>query len=123
MLGINTSESASETWSERNAFWFREHSERAPRRRRRERPAAPLVLAGHGISLRVDSGALLIRNGRTHYPQDPEVYRFFRGGMDRPTDIIVLDGSGVLTFDVIDWRHVDDEINMSNLFFVIFPYT
>ena len=28
-----------------------------------------LILTGHGVSIRVDTGSLLINNGFTHYPQ------------------------------------------------------
>jgi CRISP-associated protein Cas1 len=35
-------------------------------------PREPLILSGHGISLRIEGGALTIRNGFTHYPQKQE---------------------------------------------------
>jgi len=62
-----------------------------------------LILAGHGVSLRVDAGTLLVRNGFTHYPQKQETYRFFKGDADLPPRIIMLDGSGNITFDVLTW--------------------
>jgi CRISPR-associated protein Cas1 len=73
------------------------------RRSKRQRPRDPLVLAGHGVSLRIEAGTLLIRNGFTHYPQKQETYRFFKGDADLPPRIIMLDGSGSITFDVLIW--------------------
>lgn len=55
------------------------------------------------MSLRVDHGALVVRNGFTHYPQRAEELRFFRGDRTLPSRIIVLDGSGTLSFDVLSW--------------------
>ena len=62
-----------------------------------------MVLAGHGVSLRIEAGTLLIRNGFTHYPQKQETYRYFKGDADLPPRIIMLDGSGSITFDVLTW--------------------
>jgi len=55
------------------------------------------------MSLRLDHGALVVRNGFTHYPQRVEEYRFFKGDRTLPSRIIVLDGSGSLSFDVLSW--------------------
>lgn len=63
----------------------------------------PLILSGHGIHLRVNHGSLEIRNGFTHYPQQRETFRFFPGDRERPSRIIVLDGKGAVTLDVISW--------------------
>jgi hypothetical protein len=49
------------------------------RRTKRAKPTSALILAGHGVSLRIHGGALEIRNGLTHYPQQRETYLFFRG--------------------------------------------
>jgi CRISP-associated protein Cas1 len=62
-----------------------------------------LVLAGHGASLRIHGGALEIKNGLTHYPQPRETYLFFRGDADLPEQIILLDCSGSISFDVLSW--------------------
>jgi CRISPR/Cas system-associated endonuclease Cas1 len=51
----------------------------------------------------VDAGTLLVRNGFTHYPQAREEFRYFRGDLARPARIILLDGSGSISFDVLDW--------------------
>jgi CRISP-associated protein Cas1 len=80
------------------------------------KPQSALILAGHGVSLRIHAGALEIKNGLTHYPQQRETYLFFRGDADLPERIIPLDCSGSISFDVlwlseqrislirIDWR-------------------
>jgi CRISPR-associated endonuclease Cas1 len=90
-------------WSDRNEHWISEVSRMATRRRRRDRRQEPLILCGHGVSLRVDGGTLLIRNGLTHYPQQREEFRFFKGDPAIPPRIVMLDGSGCVSFDVLDW--------------------
>ncbi|MFN9712023.1 MAG: CRISPR-associated endonuclease Cas1 [Phenylobacterium sp.] len=94
-------ENQTDTWSARNSFWV---NETAPsRRRKRDRRSDPLVLCGHGMSLRIDGGTLVVREGRTHYPQEPQTYRLFPGSNDIPPRIIILDGSGSVSFDVLRW--------------------
>lgn len=89
-------------WAGRNAHWQRlAHPSR--RRAARERRREPLILCGHGVSLRVDKGTLLIRDGFTHWPQERTEYRFFKGAQDLPPRIVMLDGSGTLSFDVMTW--------------------
>jgi CRISPR-associated endonuclease Cas1 len=92
-----------DSWSSRNEHWISETCKAAKSRRRRERRKEPLILCGHGVSLRVDGGTLLIRNGLTHYPQQREEFRLFKGEPAIPPRIIMLDGSGCITFDVLDW--------------------
>ena len=62
-----------------------------------------LILAGHGVSLRIRGGALEIQNGLTHFPQSRETHLFFRRDADLPERIILLDGSGSISFDVLSW--------------------
>lgn len=90
-------------WAIRSEFWMAQSAKFKKRRLRRERNPNPLILCGHGISLRVEHGALLIRDGFTHYPQSREVHRFFPGSRDIPQRIILLDGSGTLSFEVLSW--------------------
>jgi CRISP-associated protein Cas1 len=73
------------------------------RRTKRAKPAPALILAGNGVSLRIEGGALTIQNGFTHYPQKREVIRCFRGDVALPERIILLDGSGSISFDVLSW--------------------
>ena len=65
--------------------------------------ASALILAGHGVSLRIHGGALEIQNGLTHYPQRRETYLFFPRDADLPERIVLLDGSGSISFDVLSW--------------------
>jgi CRISPR-associated protein Cas1 len=90
-------------WAERGDHWHAETTAAIPPRGKRERRKHPLIVCGHGVSLRIDNGALLIRDGFTHYPQPDEIYRFFRGDPALPPRIIMLDGSGGLSFDVLSW--------------------
>jgi CRISPR-associated protein Cas1 len=90
-------------WAERGEHWLADSRAAILPRGKRERRHQPLILCGHGVSLRIDSGALVIRDGFTHYPQADETYRFFRGDRALPTRIIMLDGSGALSFDVLTW--------------------
>jgi CRISP-associated protein Cas1 len=90
-------------WATRSNMW-RARAEKASVRRTKRAKAAPaLILAGHGVSLRIVGGALTIQNGFTHYPQKREITRYFRGDLSLPERIILLDGSGSVTFDVLSW--------------------
>jgi len=89
-------------WQDRCSFWMGE-SETRLSRRRRERETNPLVLTGHGLSLRVDKGCLLVRDGNTHYPAERREWRSFNGALEIPPAFIVVDGSGEITIDAIDW--------------------
>jgi hypothetical protein len=90
-------------WAERCTYWQPEPA-KPPTRRSRLNPArSPLILTGHGIRLRVDHGALVVRDGFTHYPQPMRECRLFPGSRDLPSRIIVIDGSGGLSFDVMTW--------------------
>ena len=90
-------------WAARNEHWITRGSHFGADRRRRERTRQPLILCGHGVSMRIQSGTLLIGNGFTHHPQEGETFRFFKGDLNLPSKIIMLDGSGSLSFDVIAW--------------------
>src|SRR5215831_20441557 len=91
-------------WAERCAYWQPEPAKPPPARGWRSNPARPpLILTGHGIRLRIDHGALVVRDGYTHYPQAIEERRFFPGSRELPSRIIVIDGSGGLSFDVMTW--------------------
>jgi CRISP-associated protein Cas1 len=98
------SQTIGQAWLSRTAFWHTQNHWTKDSDRRFRRPdRTPLILSGHGVSLRVDNGTFFIRGGRTHYPQKVEEYRFFPGARDLPSRIIILDCSGAITFDVLDW--------------------
>ena len=88
-------------WAKRCELWANRTKNAHGRRAMRERPRQPLILSGHGVTLRVENGALTIRGGFTHYPQKKEIYRFFKGELAIPERIIVIDGSGSISFDVL----------------------
>jgi CRISP-associated protein Cas1 len=96
-----------EVWPHRCVHW-QLHSAGTTQPLKRRRAVSPIVLCGHGISLRINKGALLIRDGLTHYPQERAETQIFPGDPTRPTRIIVMDGSGSITFDAIDWLREQD---------------
>jgi CRISPR-associated endonuclease Cas1 len=95
-------------WADRCLHWASQAHGPDRRRPLRQREQAPLILGGHGISLRIDGGSLLINNGFTHYPQTRETYRFFRGDLSLPSRIILLDGNGTISLDVLSWLAEQD---------------
>lgn len=91
-------------WADRSELWIEYSAALFGRpRKKRERNPVPLILSGHGVSLRVESSALVIRDGFSHYPQKQVRYRFFPRDLELPTRILLLDGSGTLSFDVLNW--------------------
>jgi CRISP-associated protein Cas1 len=93
----------SSAWATRSEIWRSRVERASARRTKRAKPQSALILAGHGVSLRIHGGALEIKNGLTHYPQQRETYLFFRGDGDLPERIILLDCSGSISFDVLSW--------------------
>src|SRR5580692_2146659 len=91
------------TWAARSGMWQSRVAKASARRTKRAKAQPALILAGHGVSLRVENGALTIQNGFTHYPQKREIIRYFRGDVALPERIILLDGSGSISFDVLSW--------------------
>jgi CRISPR-associated protein Cas1 len=92
----------SATYRDRCAFWISD-SEPKISRRIRDPEASSLILTGHGLSLRVEKRSLVVRDGNTHYPARQRTWRFFPGALDVPPSIVILDGSGDITLDAIDW--------------------
>jgi len=90
-------------WATRSSMWQARTLKASTRRTKRAKPKPGLILAGHGVSLRIENGALTIQNGFTHYPQQREIIRYFRGDVSLPERIILLDGSGSISFDVLSW--------------------
>ncbi|QNO26708.1 CRISPR-associated endonuclease Cas1 [Sphingopyxis sp. OPL5] len=90
-------------WAIRSDNWIAELGKLQKPRRLRERNPNALILTGHGNSLRVENGSLIIKQGFTHYPQKQECHRLLKGDLDLPRIIMLLDGSGSLSFDVLDW--------------------
>lgn len=92
-----------DTWTERSEFWAINYLTQRTGQKCTPREHPPLILCGHGVQMRVEKGSLLIKNGFTHYPQDQEVYRFFRGDLTLPRRIVAVDCDGSISFDVIGW--------------------
>ncbi len=90
-------------WAARSEYWRTHDAKRGRGRRKKFNYRQPLILCGHGVRLRIDHGTLLIRNGFTHYPQKQEEFRFFSGDPNLPDRIIILDGSGGMSFDALRW--------------------
>ena len=90
-------------WSSRCWFWADTTAGQQTPKLRRDHKRLPLILSGHGISLRVQGESLLIRGGLTHYPQKAESYRYFRGDFNLPSRIVVLEGSGNISLEVLSW--------------------
>ncbi|MHA6288667.1 CRISPR-associated endonuclease Cas1 [Maricaulis sp. CAU 1757] len=99
----DASAAKTDEWAERCRFWLAEYEAVIPKRKRRERQAHPLILTGNGMSMRVDRGALVIRDGLTHYPQDAKIHRLFPGQLENPPRVVMLDGSGDITLAALDW--------------------
>jgi CRISP-associated protein Cas1 len=90
-------------WALRSEMWRNRLVKASGRRTRRAKAPSALTLAGHGASLRIQGGALTIQNGFTHYPQTRETFRYFPGDLLLPKRIILLDGTGSISFDVLNW--------------------
>lgn len=95
--------SITDEWAVCSENWIAEIGQLQKPRRLRERNPNALILAGHGNSLRIEKGALIIKQGFTHHPQKQVCHRYFKGDLDLPRIIMLLDGSGSLSFDVLDW--------------------
>lgn len=90
-------------WAMQSENWIDELAKLQRPRKLRERNPNPLILSGHGNSMRIDKGTLLIKEGFTHYPQKAIEHRYFKGDLELPKTIMLLDGSGTLSFDVLSW--------------------
>ena len=90
-------------WTERSRFWLQQTVQLGRSRALRERQRKPIILNGDGVQMRIEKGTLHIRNGFTHYPQEQEAFRFFRGDLELPTRIVAVDCSGSLSFDTLAW--------------------
>lgn len=90
-------------WAVRSQFWLSEYEAGLSKRKRRDRNQDPLILVGNGLSIRVSKGRLLIRDGNTHYPSACREFAYFKGSLELPPRIVVIDGSGSITLDALDW--------------------
>ena len=100
---LTTSQTETDEWPTRCQYWRSQHTTAKPKRKRRQREPVPLILTGQGLSIRVDKGRLIIRDGNTHFPSDRREFEFFKGSLDIPQRMVLLDGSGSITLDALDW--------------------
>jgi CRISP-associated protein Cas1 len=94
---------ANSDWLERCTYWLSIPFQTKSDTSRRRQINVPLVLTGHGMRLRIDNGALVVRNGFTHYPQALDERRYFPGDRKRPSRIVIVDGNGSISLDVLRW--------------------
>ena len=97
-----------DAWRTRSDMWAARAKKAFAPVSKRQRPRQPLIVTGHGASLRVEGGSLLVKNGFTHYPQKQETHRFFKGEMGIPERIILLAATGSISFDVLSWLAEQD---------------
>ena len=60
--------STGSNWADRSEFWQKIARSMSGKGKARAVEVVPLVLCGHGVSMRIEDGALVVRNGFTHYP-------------------------------------------------------
>lgn len=90
-------------WSERIAHWGEKSASEINRRKRRERETNPLIITGYGFTIKVERQRLVIREGLTHYPQKIAERAYFKGSLDLPPRILIVDGKGTISIDALDW--------------------
>lgn len=90
-------------WAVRSDYWMDQSRKTQCKRLTRERNSNSLILTGQGTTLRIENGALVIKQGFSHYPQQREYHRYFQGDLALPRMIVLLGGSGSLSFDVLNW--------------------
>jgi len=93
----------SDDWPERCVYWQSLEKKQKTKRKRRERETSALIITGQGLSISVDKKRLVIRDGNTHYPSNPNIWEFFKGDLELPPRIVIIDGSGNMTLDALDW--------------------
>lgn len=90
-------------WATRSAYWNSKANSELPKRKRREKAKSGIILTGQGLSIRVDKGRLIVKGGFTYFPQKPFEKSYFKGSLDIPPRIVLIDGSGSITLDALDW--------------------
>ena len=105
---------SSDDWPIRCAYWQSEYQKQIPKRKRRESAKTGLVLTGNGVSINVDKGRLIVKDGFSHYPQKASRFEFFKGALDIPPRIVIVDGNGSISVDAIDWLN-DQKVDLIRL--------
>jgi CRISPR-associated protein Cas1 len=94
---------SNDDWPVRCAYWQSEYQKQIPKRKRREKAKTGLILTGNGLSINVDKERLIIKDGFTHYPQKAARFEFFKGALEIPPRIVIVDGNGFITLDALSW--------------------
>lgn len=100
-----------ETYADRCRHWIEETEAEyrialGETGKRQNRP--PLILTGHGISISVKGGALQVRDGLTHHPQERKELLIFPGRHNVPSRMVLLGESGSVTIDAMRWLSEQD---------------
>lgn len=90
-------------WPERCHYWEEKYTASRPPRKRREKQSYALIITGFGFVISVDKKRLIIRCGVTHYPQKVAEQVFYKGSLDLPPRIVIVDGKGTISIDALDW--------------------
>ena len=90
-------------WADRCNYWLKQTPPKSRKFVKWGKTRQPLILTGHGVSLRVEKVSLLVRDGFTHYPQQRETWRFFPGDWRLPSRIVVVDVDGGISFAALAW--------------------
>jgi CRISPR-associated endonuclease Cas1 len=91
------------SWADRCNYWLKKTAPKSRKFIAKAGVRQPLILTGHGVSLRVEKGSLLVQDGFTHYPQQRETWHFFPGDWRLPSRIVVVDVDGGLSFAALAW--------------------
>lgn len=90
-------------WADRCQYWEQLSEAQKPARKRREKQSAPLIISGYGFVISVDKKRLIIRGGITRYPQKVSEQVFYKGSLDLPPRVVIVDGKGTMSVDALDW--------------------
>lgn len=102
LTSLKLSDEANE-WVERCRYWDQISEAERPARKRREKQSGPLIITGYGFVVGVDKKRLIIRGGITNYPQKVPEQVFYKGSLDLPPRIVIVDGKGTISVDALDW--------------------
>lgn len=101
--GATETISERDEWADRCQHWENAAQAEKPARKRREKQSAPLIITGYGFVVSVDKKRLIIRGGITHFPQKVPEQIFYKGSLDLPPRIVIVDGKGTISVDALDW--------------------
>lgn len=92
-----------QSWASRSESWLKADFTPAKTKITPRRNHIPLIITGYGAGLSVRNGTLVVRDGYSHFPAKRAEYRFFPRDANLPSRIVILDGSGTLSFDAMEW--------------------